>query len=70
MSSVSSVPSDLVTSVPPRAEARPRSLEAIPGLVVLALLLAAIVWAAIAQVRSPPSPADVGPEAAMMTIVD
>ncbi len=70
MSSVSSAPSDLVTSFPSPARERSSSREAIPGLVVLGILLAAIVWASIAQARSQPSPGDAGPEAAMMTLVD
>ncbi len=69
MSSVSSATSDLVTPFPSSAPARSSSREAVPGLVVLAVLLAAIVWASIAQVRSQPSPGDVGPEAAAMTTI-
>jgi hypothetical protein len=67
--SVSSATHALVSSLPSPAGARPAVREAAPGLAVLSILLAAIVWAAVAQVRSAPSAADLGPEAAEMGMI-
>jgi hypothetical protein len=70
MSSVSSARTDLVASFPSQAGARLLSRENVPGVAVLSILLAAVIWAAFAQARSTPLPGEAGPEADAITIVD
>jgi hypothetical protein len=69
MPSISTARSDLVTSFPAPADAPPIARETVSRVVVLAIL-AAVVWGALAQVRSQPLPGEVGPEAAAITPLD
>jgi len=70
MTSLSTTRGDLAPTFSTPTSAHPIWRESAPGLFVLALLLAAVVWSAIAQVRSQPLAGEVGPEAVGFTQVD